>query len=143
MEIYGLLDIQNLKERGESFYNDMLADTVKTLEEKGLAVENQGAKCIFIDGYLNEEGNPMPLIVQKKDGGFNYAATDLASIRYRVDVDKADELIYVVDAGQSLHFEMFFKAAEMAGFLPPSVRVKHVPWCCAWRRRQETKNPLR
>jgi arginyl-tRNA synthetase len=127
-EIYGLLDIQNLQERGESFYNDMLADTVKTLEEKGLAVENQGAKCIFIDGYLNEEGNPMPLIVQKKDGGFNYAATDLASIRYRVDVDKADELIYVVDAGQSLHFEMFFKAAEMAGFLPSSMRVKHVPF---------------
>lgn len=127
-EIYKLLDISNLQERGESFYNNMLADTVKTLEQKGLAVEDQGAKCIFIDGYLNEEGKPMPLIVQKSDGGFNYAATDLASIRYRIEVDKADELIYVVDAGQSLHFEMFFKAAAMAGFLPDGVRVKHVPF---------------
>lgn len=127
-EIYDLLDIHNLQERGESFYNDMLAETVKTLEDKGLAVEDQGAKCVFLDGYLNEEGKPMPLIVQKRDGGFNYAATDLASIRYRVENDRADEIIYVVDAGQSLHFEMMIKAALKAGFVSPDVRVQHVPF---------------
>lgn len=70
----------------------------------------------------------MPLIVQKRDGGFNYAATDLASIRYRVEKDKADEIIYVVDAGQSLHFEMMIKAALKAGFVSPDVRVQHVPF---------------
>ena len=106
----------------------MLAETVKTLEDKGLAVEDQGAKCVFLDGYLNEEGKPMPLIVQKRDGGFNYAATDLASIRYRVENDRADEIIYVVDAGQSLHFEMMIKAALKAGFVSPDVRVQHVPF---------------
>ena len=127
-EIYALLDIQSLVERGESFYNDMLVDTIKALEEKGLIVEDQGAKCIFLDGYLNEEGKPLPLIVQKKDGGFNYAATDLASIRYRVDVDQANELIYVVDAGQSLHFEMMIKAARKAGWVPDNIRVAHVPF---------------
>jgi len=127
-EIYHLLGISDLKERGESFYNDKLADTVKALEEKGLVVEDQGAKCIFLDGYLNEEGKPQPLIAQKKDGGFNYAATDLAAIRYRIDLDQANELIYVVDAGQSLHFEMMIKAARKAGWVPEDVRVNHVPF---------------
>lgn len=127
-EIYGVLDVHNLQERGESFYNDMLASTVKELEDKGLAVEDQGAKCVFLDGYLNEEGKPLPVIVQKKDGGFNYSATDLASIRYRVDNDRADELIYVVDAGQSLHFEMMFEVARKAGWIPERMRVQHVPF---------------
>jgi arginyl-tRNA synthetase len=127
-EIYKMLDVQNLEERGESFYNSMLADTLKQLEDKGLAVESEGAKCVFIDGYLTEDGKPMPVIVQKKDGGFNYSATDLATIRYRVDQDHADEVIYVVDAGQSLHFEMMLKVAEKAGWLPQSLRAKHVPF---------------
>ena len=126
--IYDMLDVHELVERGESFYNDKLAQTVDELEKKGLAVEDQGAKCVFLDGYLNEEGKPLPLIVQKKDGGFNYAATDLASIRYRIDIDHADELIYVVDAGQSLHFEMMIKAARKAGWVPEDVRVEHVPF---------------
>jgi len=90
--------------------------------------ENQGAKCIFLDGYLNEEGKPQPLIVQKTDGGFNYAATDLAAITHRINVDHADEIIYVVDAGQSLHFEMMIKAARKAGWVPSDVRVEHVPF---------------
>jgi arginyl-tRNA synthetase len=117
-----------LVERGESFYNDMLADTVAELERKGLVVEDQGAKCIFLDGYTNEEGKPLPLIVQKKDGGYNYATTDLASMRYRINHDKADEMIYVVDAGQSLHFEMVTKVARKAGFVPEEVHVEHVPF---------------
>ncbi len=126
--IYQMLDVQELVERGESFYNDMLADTVKELESKGLVVESDGAKCIFLDGYVNEDGSPFPLIVQKKDGGYNYATTDLASIKYRINNDKADELIYVVDAGQSLHFEMITKAARLAGFIPEHVHVEHVPF---------------
>lgn len=127
-EIYNVLDVNSLNERGESFYNDMLASTVKELEDLGLAVEDQGAKCIFLEGYLNEDGKPLPMIVQKKDGGFNYAATDLASIRFRINHDQANELIYVVDAGQSLHFEMLIKAARKAGWLPADVRVEHVPF---------------
>lgn len=127
-EIYDMLDIRDLVERGESFYNDKLADTVKALEAQGLVVEDQGAKCIFLDGYLNEEGKPQPLIVQKTDGGFNYAATDLAAISHRINVDHADEIIYVVDAGQSLHFEMMIKAARKAGWVPEDVRVAHVPF---------------
>lgn len=127
-EIYSLLDVHNLVERGESFYNSMLAETVVELEKTGIVVVDEGAKCIFLDGYFTEEGKPLPLIIQKKDGGYNYATTDLASIRYRVNHDKADEMIYVVDAGQSLHFEMVFKAACKAGFLPERIRVEHVPF---------------
>jgi arginyl-tRNA synthetase len=127
-EIYDMLDIRNLVERGESFYNDMLADTVAELDRKGIAVESDGAKCVFLDGYKSEEGKPLPLIVQKKDGGYNYATTDLASMRYRVKHDKADEMIYVVDAGQSLHFEMVTKVARLAGFVPDSIHVEHVPF---------------
>lgn len=127
-QIYSMLGIENLVERGESFYNDKLADTVKLLQEKGLAVESEGALCIFLDGYQTEEGKPLPLIVQKKDGGYNYATTDLASIKYRVDNDHADELVYVVDAGQSVHFEMITKVGRLSGFVPDSVKVEHVPF---------------
>lgn len=127
-DIYARLGIQNLSERGESFYNDMLAETVKLLEDKGLVVESEGAKCIFLEGYKNAEGNPLPMIVQKKDGGYNYSTTDMASTRYRVEHDKADELVYVVDAGQSLHFEMVTKAARLAGFVPDRVKMEHVPF---------------
>lgn len=125
-EIYDLLQIENLIERGESFYNPMLADTVKELEAKGIAVEDQGAKCVFLDGFLNEEGKPLPLIVQKKDGGFNYAATDVSAVRHRVDSDKADEIIYVVGAEQSMHLSMIRLAAAKAGWLPATVRTEHV-----------------
>ena len=125
-EIYSLLDIHNLVERGESFYNDKLALVVKDLEGKGIAVENQGAKCVFLDGFLNEEGNPLPLIVQKSDGGFNYAATDVAAVRQRVEEEKADEIIYVIGAEQALHLQMMRLTAAKAGWLPDSVRTEHV-----------------
>ncbi|MBX9687178.1 MAG: arginine--tRNA ligase, partial [Candidatus Obscuribacterales bacterium] len=125
-EIYQILNIQNLNERGESFYNDMLLATVNELEAMGVAVVDQGAKCVFLDGYLNEEGKPLPLIVQKKDGGFNYAATDIAALRYRVEHDKADEIIYVVGAEQALHLQMMLKASKKAGWLPDNVRTEHV-----------------
>jgi arginyl-tRNA synthetase len=125
-EIYAILDIQNLQERGESFYNDMLAGTVKELEEKGLAVESQGARCVFLDGFVNEEGKPLPVIVQKKDGGYNYATTDISAVRHRVEHDQADEILYVVGAEQSLHLQMMRLVASKAGWLPERVRTEHV-----------------
>ncbi|MFA5554402.1 MAG: arginine--tRNA ligase [Phycisphaerae bacterium] len=102
--------------RGESFYKDMLPNIVSELKEKGLAVESDGAVCVFPEGFKDKEGNPLPVIIQKSDGAFLYATTDLAAIRYRVNELKADEIIYVTDARQQLHFEMVFTVAEMAGW---------------------------
>jgi arginyl-tRNA synthetase len=127
-EIYDMLDVR-LEERGESYYNPMLADTVADLEVKGLVTISDGAKCIFLEGFQNREGDTLPLMVQKSDGGYNYDTTDMAAIRQRISVEKADRLIYVTDAGQSQHFRMIFKAAELAGYLDPKkTRVDHVPF---------------
>jgi arginyl-tRNA synthetase len=116
--IYNLLNSQlNHNDiRGESFYRDKLADVVNDLKKQGLAVESDGAICVFPEGFKTKEGNPMPFIIQKSDGAFLYATTDLAALRFRVDELKADEIIYVTDARQKLHFEMLFKVAEMAGW---------------------------
>ncbi|MDX3572448.1 arginine--tRNA ligase [Streptomyces sp. ID05-47C] len=102
---------------GESGYNDMLADTCRLLEESGVAVRSEGALCVFFDDVKGPDGNPVPLIVQKSDGGYGYAATDLSAIRDRVFQLKADSLVYVVDARQSLHFKMVFETARRAGWL--------------------------
>ncbi|MEV5490678.1 arginine--tRNA ligase [Streptomyces bobili] len=102
---------------GESGYNDMLADTCRLLEESGVAVRSEGALCVFFDDVKGPDGNPVPLIVQKSDGGYGYAATDLSAIRDRVLQLKADSLVYVVDARQSLHFKMVFETARRAGWL--------------------------
>ncbi len=127
-EIYDLLDV-GIKERGESFYNPFLADVVADLERKGLVKVSDGAKCIFLEGFVAREGAPLPMIVQKSDGGYNYDTTDMAAIRHRIEVERADRIIYLTDAGQSLHFAMLFKAAEKAGYLDPArVRVDHVPF---------------
>jgi arginyl-tRNA synthetase len=125
--IYDLLNIQ-LTERGESFYNPYLNDVVTDLVSLGLLVEDQGAKCVFTDGFTNKEGQPLPLIIQKSDGGFNYATTDLAAVRYRVTEDKADRIVYVTDVGQSNHFAQFFQVAHKAGWTPENVQVTHVPF---------------
>lgn len=127
-EIYDLLDIK-LIERGESFYNPMLENIVKELEEKGLIVVSNGAKCIFLEGFQNRDGDPFPLMIQKSDGGYNYDTTDMAAIKHRIVDEKADRLIYVTDSGQATHFEMIFQAAEKAGYLDKSkVEVNHVPF---------------
>ncbi|MGW7650022.1 arginine--tRNA ligase [Streptomyces bobili] len=102
---------------GESGYNDMLAETCRLLEEKGVAVRSEGALCVFFDDVKGPDGNPVPLIVQKSDGGYGYAATDLSAIRDRVFQLKANSLVYVVDARQSLHFKMVFETARRAGWL--------------------------
>ena len=98
--------------RGESFYHDRLGDVVKDLREQGLAVESDGAICIFPDGFKTKEGEPLPLIVRKSDGAYLYATTDLAAVRYRVKQLKARRVVYVTDARQGLHFEMFFAVAR-------------------------------
>ncbi|AJZ82196.1 arginine--tRNA ligase [Streptomyces antimycoticus] len=108
---------------GESGYNDMLAETCRLLEESGVAVRSEGALCVFFDDIKGPEGNPVPLIVQKSDGGFGYAATDLSAIRDRVQHLKADTLLYVVDARQSLHFKMVFETARRIGWLNDQVHA--------------------
>lgn len=125
--IYDLLDIQ-LTERGESFYNPLLSQVVEDLDQAGLLVEDQGAKCVFLEGFTNREGNPLPLIIQKSDGGYNYATTDLAAIRYRVQQDHADRLIYITDSGQANHFAQVFQVARRAGWIPETLDIVHVPF---------------
>mgnify|MGYP006421177921 CR=1 FL=1 len=125
--IYDLLDVK-LTERGESFYNPLLSQVVADLEETELLETDQGAKCVFLEGFTNRSGNPQPLIVQKSDGGYNYATTDLAALRYRVEQDGADRIIYVTDAGQSTHFAQVFQVAKRAGWLPEGVEAVHVPF---------------
>ncbi|MGH2687942.1 MAG: arginine--tRNA ligase [Actinomycetota bacterium] len=112
--------------RGESFYNPMLAEVVAGLEQAGLARENRGAICTFPPGFQARDGEPLPLIVRKSDGGFPYAATDLAAIRFRVNELGARRIAYVVDARQAQHFAMVFATAEMAGWLGRGVRAEHV-----------------
>ncbi len=117
-EIYDRLGATLKKEHvcGESFYNDRLSDVVGTLQEKTLAVESDGAICVFPEGFRNKEGQALPFIIRKSDGAYLYATTDLAALRYRVDKLHADKIFYVTDARQSLHFEMLFAVAAMAGW---------------------------
>ena len=111
------MEIRDADIVGESGYNDMLAETCRLLEEQGVAVRSEGALCVFFDDIKGPDGNPVPLIVQKSDGGYGYAATDLSAIRDRVFNLKANSLLYVVDARQSLHFKMVFETARRAGWL--------------------------
>jgi len=113
--IFGI-DLNEDNECGESFYKDMLPDVVAELREKKLAVESEGALCVFPEGFKNKEGERLPLIVQKSDGAYLYSTTDLAAIRYRISELKADRIIYVTDARQKLHFEMVFATARMANW---------------------------
>ncbi|WP_371669866.1 arginine--tRNA ligase [Streptomyces sp. NBC_00289] len=115
------MEIRDADIVGESGYNDMLAETCRLLEESGVAVRSEGALCVFFDDVKGPDGNPVPLIVQKSDGGYGYAATDLSAIRDRVFNLKANTLVYVVDARQSLHFKMVFETARRAGWLGDDV----------------------
>ncbi|MEV0777873.1 arginine--tRNA ligase [Streptomyces sp. NPDC050433] len=108
---------------GESGYNDMLEETCRILEETGVAVRSDGALCVFFDDVKGPDGNPTPLIVKKSNGGYGYAATDLSAIRDRVGNLKANTLLYVVDARQSLHFRMVFETARRAGWLNDQVHA--------------------
>jgi arginyl-tRNA synthetase len=111
---------------GESEYNPDLPNVVAELKNKGLAAESEGAMCVFPPGFKDKEGKPLPVIVQKSDGAFLYATTDLAAIRYRVGELKADRIIYVTDSRQALHFEMIFAVARLAGWVKPETELIHV-----------------
>jgi arginyl-tRNA synthetase len=127
-DIYHLLSVNlsNDDVRGESFYADKLADVVDILKEKGLAVESDGAMCIFPDGFQNKEGDPLPFIIQKSDGAFLYATTDLAALRFRIQELRADKIIYVTDARQAQHFQMLFAVAKMADWTDDKIQLEHV-----------------
>lgn len=116
-KIFDLMGLLPLTLRGESFYNPFLPDVIEELRGKGLVVEDQGAQCVFLDGFTNKEGKPLPLIVQKSDGGYNYATTDLAAIRYRVNVDQAKRVVYPVGAEQANHFAQIFQVGKRAGWI--------------------------
>lgn len=118
-DIYSKLNVR-LTEVGESFYQNMIPSMISELETKGFIKESDGRKIINIPGY------DLPLTVQKSDGGFTYDSTDLAAIRYRlVDLDM-DKVFYVIDSGQALHCELFFKVAKEAGWIKPHQEVKHI-----------------
>lgn len=110
-------------ERGESFYNVFLPDIVKDLKRKGLAIESQGATAVFIDGP-----DKPPVIIEKTGGGFLYATTDLAAIRYRATELNANRIIYTHDSRQAQHFDQVFRVARKAGFVPDNVQLEYAPF---------------
>ena len=111
---------------GESFYNPYLADVVDQLEAKGLTEISDGAVCVFPPGFTNREGEPLPLIVRKRDGGFGYAATDLATVRYWLGERDMTDLLYVVGTPQAQHFDMIFTTARMAGWINEDQTPTHI-----------------
>ncbi|EOD28352.1 arginine-tRNA ligase [Emiliania huxleyi CCMP1516] len=128
-KVYSALRVdERLVTRGESFYNPRLPSVLEDLEAGGLLQESDGARCVFLEGYTNRDGEPLPVIVQKSDGGFMYSTTDLAAIRQRVADEEARRVLYVTDAGQALHFQQVFEIARRAGFAPDSVSLEHVPF---------------
>ena len=123
-EVYDLLGVLLTEEDtvGESFYNPLLPVVVDELDAKGLLVEDDGALCVFPEGFENRNGEPLPLIVRKSDGGYGYPATDLATVRDRTGRLGATRLLYVVGAEQSLHLRLVFAVAALAGYLPDGRR---------------------
>jgi arginyl-tRNA synthetase len=111
----------------ESFYNAMLDDVCRDLQRAGIATVSHGALCAFPPGFTGRDGNPLPLILRKSDGGYGYGTTDMAAIRYRVNELHADRITYVVGSEQSQHLAMVFAVARQAGWLPDSVRAEHAP----------------
>ncbi|WP_025993922.1 arginine--tRNA ligase [Pseudomonas viridiflava] len=111
---------------GESAYNDDLANVVSDLKAAGLLVESNGALCVFLDEFRTAEDTPLPVIVQKAGGGYLYATTDLAAIRYRSKVLKADRALYFVDQRQALHFQQVFEVARRAGFVHEGMQLEHM-----------------
>lgn len=111
--------------RPESAYNDDLANVIRDLQQQSLAVEDQGAQVVFLEELADKKGNPSPVIVQKSGGGYLYATTDLASLRYRSNVLKADRILYFIDARQSLHMKQVFTLAKKAGFVSKDIILEH------------------
>ena len=142
--LYGQLDVTLTDEHvtGESFYNAMLPGVVEDLLAAGVAVESDGAVVVVSERFTNADGSPAVLIIRKRDGGFGYGTTDLASIRYRVADLHADRLIYITDARQSQHFQQVFDAAARAGWVDARPRRAHLVRHDARRGRQAVQDPL-
>ncbi len=121
-DVYRELSVKLTREdvKAESFYNDDLVNVIDDLNAKGVLTESEGALCVFL------EGSQTPVIVQKKDGGYLYATTDLAALRYRAKTIQADRILYVVDARQAEHFKQVFEVAKISDFVPQSVRLEHI-----------------
>ena len=111
----------------ESFYNPMLDAVCRDLQQAGIATISDGALCAFPPGFTGRDGNPLPLILRKSDGGYGYGTTDMAAIRYRVNELHADRITYVVGSEQSQHLAMVFAVARQAGWLADCVRAEHAP----------------
>ncbi|MDO6678665.1 arginine--tRNA ligase [Shewanella sp. 4_MG-2023] len=126
-DVYKRLGVTLTREdvHGESAYNDDLAQVVKDLDAKGLLSESNGAKVVFQEEFRTKEGEPLPVIIQKADGGYLYATSDLAAMRYRSNVLKADRALYFVDLRQALHFQQVFKLANTAGFVREGLSLEH------------------
>ncbi|GAB5360812.1 hypothetical protein AAMO2058_000659300 [Amorphochlora amoebiformis] len=118
--IYDRLNV-SLTERGESFYNPMLDGISDKLQQEGVAKVSDGALCVFVN-----DGDEVPLMLRKSDGGYGYASTDMAAIRHRINEERADWIVYVTDAGQKGHFDLVFGAAKKAGWLDKEIRLDHV-----------------
>jgi len=131
--IYGELGVllNSEDEAGESHYRDRLAETVAEIDRQGRLVESRGARCVFLQHFKAKDGSPLPVIVQKTDGGFNYETFDLAAILYRIQKLGADRVIYVTDARQALHFAQVFEVAHICGWTKKgesTVTLEHVPF---------------
>ena len=129
-EIYDKLNVTLTRQdiMGESAYNDDLPKVIDALTSQGIAVEDQGAKVVFIDEMANKDGEPSVFIVQKSGGGYLYATTDLSACRYRTNELNADRIVIFTDARQALHFKQVELVARKAGFLPEHVGYDHCPF---------------
>ncbi len=127
-KVYDLLNVKLTPAdvMGESAYNDDLANVVADLKATGLLVESNGAQCVFLEEFRTADDTPLPVIVQKAGGGYLYATTDLAAIRYRSNVLKADRALYFVDQRQALHFQQVFEVARRAGFVHEGMQLEHM-----------------
>lgn len=127
-DVYQRLGVSLTREhvRGESSYNDDLANVVADLDKLGMLSESQGAQCVFLPEFTGKDKEPLPCIVQKSDGGYLYATSDLAAIRYRVRQLNADRILYFVDARQALHLQQVFAISLKAGFAPATCEMEHM-----------------
>ena len=127
-EIYSSLGVllQRQDIRGESAYNPELAKVIADLDHANLITESDGAKCVYVDGFYKQDGSPLPMIVQKSDGGYLYHTTDLAAVKYRVNELQADRLMYVTDSRQIHHFQHLFAVSRLVNYAPKSIALEHL-----------------
>ena len=129
-DIYGRLDVTLKPEHiaGESLYNEALPGIIESLDEHQLLRESEGAQCVFLDAFKNKKGDVLPVIVQKSDGGYLYATTDLAAVQHRTGTLHADRILYCTDNRQMLHFQQIFAVANAAGFNTSGASLEHMPF---------------